>query len=776
MSKATPAPLKKRPKNKRSILTCAPPILKNNISLPLLIKCICAFLLSRTAFVGGACPLGFSFFVSAFSMGGAYPCAICAILGLLSAGAGILVAGKYIIATILFSLIMERFLPQKFSSAKISAVIAAFCMLFSGFFLLFADVTVGGYPLLYDVVVLVVECATIWICSTAFSFSLPLIFSIRLRRSLTTEETVSLALLSGGILCGFGNFGIGGIFTLTGTLCVLCVLAFAVRFGSLHGCSAGIIMGIVCCLSRGRIDACAASFALSGLCSGYFAKYGRWSACISFIMANAVVTILSNGSTEVLINIFDTALACIILYCVPQKIFDSISHFPNSSPPAFELAASNLKAAQSTVNSCEESFRRIFNLRNNNENNTLLLYHRTARKVCGECGLRKYCWGRDAKATKETMDALSQLLHNGENITPDAAPAHCLRADKFVAEFTRMFEVYKNDCMWTERIAEFRSAVYNSFTGIAQILGKSADKLLDTGECDTVAADNLKARLRKEGIATGSVFVSGIKEDTRVQIKLENCGGFGRCENAVCKVLENTFGMPFVRTGLRSCGDCCCTYVVKPSFSITTAVCGAIKANAKVSGDYTLYALVDRHTYAIILCDGMGSGETARTESRTCARLLMKLLETGIDAQSSINVINSMLLCAFSGTLAAIDLCLISLDDGSSKIYKCGGVGTYAKTNDTVTHIPGGALPAGSFATGDTQIFTIPSQKGSMVVLVSDGIISSESSRLPWIKELICDYDGSEPEVLAQKILTQAKELSSRNISDDLTVVAAYIG
>ena len=776
MSKAMPMPLKKRLKNKRNFFNTAPPIFKSNISLQLIIKCICAFLLSRTAFVGGACPLGFSLFAASFGSGGTYLCALFAVLGLITKGKGILIIGKYIIATVLFSLIMERFLPQKYNSPKISAVIAALSMLFSGFFLLFADVTVGGYPLIYDVVVLIVECATIWICATAFSVAMPLVFSLKLRRSLTPEETVSLALFAGGVLCGFGNFGISGIFTLTGTLCVLCVLAFAVRFGSLHGCSAGIIMGIVCCLSRGRIDACAASFALSGLCSGYFSKYGRWSACVSFIMANAVVTILSNGSTEVLINIFDTALACVILYCVPQRIFDSISHFSNSYPPAFELAASNLKAAQSTVNSCEESFKRIFNLRNNNENNTLLLYRRTARKVCASCGLRKYCWGRDAKATKEAMDILSAQLHNGESVTPEAAPVHCLRGDKFVAEFTRMFEVYKNDCMWTEKINEFRSAVYTSFTGIAQILGKSADKLLDTGECDTVSSDDLKFRLRKEGIATGKVFVSGSKEETRVQITLESCGGFGRCESAVCKVLESTFGMPFVRTGLRNCGECTCTYVVKPSFSITTAVCGAIKANKKVSGDYTLYSLVDRHTYAIILCDGMGSGEVARSESRTCAKLLMRLLEAGIDAQSSINIINSMLLCAFSGTLAAIDLCLISLDDGSSKVYKCGGAGTYAKTKDTVTHIPGGALPAGSFASGDTQTFSIPSEKGSMVVLVSDGIISSESSRMPWIKELINDYEGNEPEALAQKILSQAKELSKHEATDDLTVVAAYIG
>lgn len=770
-------PLKKRSGKRRSFFSGqAVPKIKKIVFSTVALRCICAFFMSRTAFIGGVAPLGFSMFVSCFSGGGGYFVGAAAVLGLIFSGKGILAVGKYIIAMVIFSLAEERFMPQKYKSASFSAVFGAASLLLSGLFLLFADVTFGGYPLIYDCVVLVVECATVWISSRAFSSVLPLIGSIGLRRTLSAEEAVSLALFAGSVLCGFGELGISGIFSVTGVLCVLCVLLFAVRFGSLQGCCAGIIMGMVCCLSRGRIDACAASFALCGLCAGYFSKFGRWAACISFVMANAVVTILSNGSTEVLINIFDTMIAAIILYSIPEKVFNALSHFPTSSPPAFELAAGTLRNAQLTVEDCERSFKRIFELRNNDEENMLLLYRRTARNVCGSCGLRKYCWGRDAKATKEAMDILSALLHKGEPTSPVNAPPHCLRGEQFVKEFGRMFEVYKNDCMWTGKINEFRAAVYTGFTGIADILGKSADALLRTADCDAAAADDLKSKFRKEGILTESIFVSGIKEETEVRIKLESCGGFGRCENAVCKVLESAFGMPFVRTGLRSCGQCSFTYVVKPSFSITTAVASAIKHNKKVSGDYALYALIDRHTYALILCDGMGSGEAARQESRTSARLLLRLMESGIDAQSAINIINSMLLCAFSGSVAAIDLCLISLDDGSAQLYKCGGSGSYAKTKDSVTHISSPTLPAGAFAGSETGCFSVPSERGSMLVMVSDGVSSSESSRIPWIKNMISDYDGTEPEALAQMILSHAKNLSGNQAADDLTILAAYIG
>ncbi len=776
MDKSLPRPLRKRSGKKRSFFTSqAAPVIKKYLPMHIFIKCVCAFLMSRTVFIGGTSPLGYALFAANFGRSGSYACGVGALLGLIFSGRSLLTVGKYIISSVLFALISERFLADRHKTPAISAIISSMCLMACGYFFLFADVTFDGYPLIYDSVVLIVECATIWAGVMAFSLALPLLSSLGARRTLTAEETVSLAFFAGSVMCGFGDASILGIFSVTGVLCVLCVLIFAVRFGSLHGSSVGIIMGIICCISRGRIDACAASFALSGLCAGYFSKYGKWSACVSFIMANAIVTILANSSTEILINIFDTMLAAVILYFIPQKLFDKLSQFSSSFPPAFELASCKLKGAQVTLKSCEKSFRKISDLRNSEENNTMLLYHRTARKTCGACGLRKYCWGRDSKATKDAMDTLCLHLKNNEAVFPENAPPHCLRKEQFIAEFARMFEVYKNDCMWTQRLGEFRTAVYSSFSGISEILGKSGDFILQTPQCDSVAADNLKARLRKEGILGKDVFICGNDEETQIKITLESCGGFGRCEGAVCKILEETFNMPFVRTGLRSCGECNHTYVVKPSFSITTAVASAIKANKKVSGDYALYALLDRHTYALILCDGMGSGEIAREESRTSAQLLMRLMQSGIDPQNAINIINSMLLCAFSETSAAIDLCLINLDDGSSQIYKCGGSGSYTKTKRDVTHIASPTLPAGSFAKGDTEVFTIPLEKGSMVVLLSDGISSRESPRLPWIKNLIEGYEGDEPEALAQMILKQAKEMGTRDITDDMTVLAAYI-
>ena len=776
MQKAVLKPLVKRVRRKKGEKKLSGFNIIDKVTLPLIIKAICSFLLSGTSLIGGATPLGFACAASVFDGFDGYICFASSILGIVFYGGGLLNAGKYIIASILFSLIYERFLPEKSKESTACAALASLSLLFSGAFLLFATMSIGGFPLIYDAVILIVECATLWVSVLAFKTAIPLVFSLHVRRSLSTEQTVSLALFAGGTICGLGGFGIDGVFSVTGIFCVFFVLCFATRFGSLHGCASGIIMGLVSCLSRGRIDACAASFAISGLCAGYFSKRGKWASCISFIMANAVITILSNGSTEVLINIFDTFVAALLLYLIPQKTFDALNNVAGLSHPSAALAASTLLHIGGSLNKCEKSFQKITTLHSSDESNRIMLYKRTAHKVCSSCGLRKYCWGRDSASTLNSLDSLTAKIAENEAVSPEFAPTHCLRAEKFIEEFCRMYEIYKNDCVWSSRTKEFQSAVYTSFRGISNLILKTADNVSKMPECDMVASDNIKLRLKKEGILVKDVFVCGREKETQIRVSLESCGGFGRCESAVQKVLNDALGMPFVRTGLRNCGNCSFLYVVKPEFSISTATFGAMKANKSSSGDYAVYALVDRHTYAIILCDGRGSGETAREESRTCASLIMRLLESGLDPQSAINIINSMLLCASSSSIAAIDLCLISLDDGACRLYKCGAAGTYTKIDGKVTYIDASSLPAGAVVEGDTDCFCIPSGKGSMIVLVSDGVAALESEKQSWISGVIKEYSGTEPATLAQLILERAKTGSGSSIKDDITVVAAYIG
>ena len=142
MSLSRPKPMHSRERKKRSFFRGIPiQDFKKSEFTSTAIKCICAFLLSRTSLIGGATPLGFSFVAANFGLEGTYACALASIVGLLFGKRSLLVLGKYIIAIILFALIQERFLPKKLNNSRIKAVVACFCMLATGYFLLYTDTT-----------------------------------------------------------------------------------------------------------------------------------------------------------------------------------------------------------------------------------------------------------------------------------------------------------------------------------------------------------------------------------------------------------------------------------------------------------------------------------------------------------------------------------------------------------------------------------------------------------------------------------------------------------
>lgn len=177
MNKAVLKPLVRRARRKRfksagkrRII----PVLKKYVTPRLSLKCISAFLLSGTSLIGGACPLGYALFAACFGGSDGYFCAAAALLGLLAGGASLPQIGKYIIAMILFSLVNERFLPRRLHGGRARALTSAVSLLLSGVFILFITASVGGYPLIYDFVVLIVECATAWLAASChFQSSVP---------------------------------------------------------------------------------------------------------------------------------------------------------------------------------------------------------------------------------------------------------------------------------------------------------------------------------------------------------------------------------------------------------------------------------------------------------------------------------------------------------------------------------------------------------------------------------------------------------------------------
>lgn len=745
-----------------------------NLVLPKAVLFLTTLLLSRAEGIGGSHPFGFAFFAAC---GGNPFAAVGGAVGLMFGGAELIDVGRYVFSSAIFMSVFPGIKKGRlpFAAKGQAALLASIISPAVGLFLLFISMSVGGYPLLYDCIVLLAESATVFVAVTAFGRALSLLPSLHLRRTLTGEETLCMAMLFGCIVSGLVGIELFGSLDLGETACVFMVMVYAIRFGSLHGGTAGAIMGLICAMSRGRIDASPASFAISGIAAGYFSYKGKLASCLAFILSNAIVTVLANGSAEVLINLACSLGAALLIFLVPRRFFEVISTVGAAPASADVKLRDSLKLLGSALTSAGETLQAL--TPGQEELETELcenMYNRTARRVCIRCGLKKYCWGRDGKNTREAMDKLADALSRGEKPSKELSPSHCIRPDTFAAEFAKMYDLYLSDLVWSDRRRELQNTMLAGFAGISGIISQISESAPASELCDELMADDIRSRLRRLGIDAWDIYVTGDGEDTEVRLSLRNCGELGCCEEIVLSVLEQATGLKFAKTGLKNCRTCQCRYVVAPEYDVEAAVASAVKENRRVSGDFTTCCLLDRHTFVMALCDGMGSGDKAAKESRLCAMLLISLMEAGMEPESAINLTNSLIIGSGVGRYTAIDLCVAELG-GTARLYKCGGAATYLGQKGSAEEIAPGGLPAGAAVRGGAECYERSMEDESTLVLISDGVALSGDGESGWIKELIEHGALATPQRLASEILNRARDSSGGVPGDDLTVIAANI-
>ena len=167
-----------------------------------------------------------------------------------------------------------------------------------------------------------------------------------------------------------------------------------------------------------------------------------------------------------------------------------------------------------------------------------------------------------------------------------------------------------------------------------------------------------------------------------------------------------------------------------PRYAPELAVGGAGKAGSEISGDRGS-AFRDRFgNYCVLLCDGMGTGMEARVESDRAVRLLTAFLESGMEADAALGLLNGFYVLRKQTAFATLDLLRMDLRSGAATLYKWGAAPSYLRRAETVEEIgtaaPPPGLTAGSRAPGQYELSL---REGETLVMVSDGAYGEETAR-----------------------------------------------
>lgn len=212
--------------------------------------------------------------------------------------------------------------------------------------------------------------------------------------------------------------------------------------------------------------------------------------------------------------------------------------------------------------------------------------------------------------------------------------------------------------------------------------------------------------------------------------------------------------------------DTCEDYEARLCVQVT--VMSQPKSGNASCGDTVVHFKKDG-SYFVILCDGMGSGEGAKSQSRLAAKLFEEFLTAGFEKESALNMINSALaLRADRESFSTADILEINLESGIAEFLKVGSAQSLIKTKEGIEVISSKSLPVGILEQVDAEPQTRCVAPGDLILMISDGVGEAGSGILKneWLKKVLM-LENRKDQELGRIILSGAR--SRTKFSDDMT-------
>ncbi|MDP4092114.1 MAG: stage II sporulation protein E [Bacillota bacterium] len=765
---------------------------KNNIILLVL-----GFLLGRASLFGGMMPFGLPLYAAVNGLGvNRMLLAVAIIFGMFTGG-----AGEQIYITIAAMLLFNAFnIPFRNNKTNINV---RYSIIAFGSVLVPALLTtyLQGF-LLYDVLKNFLQGFVAFALVFIFLNAVPSIFGNKRKYSYTNEEIVSIAILASLALAGFNNIILLG-FNIKNIMAVVCVLLISYNCGSGAGTAVGVTMGLMVSMSSSVTPFVIASYAFCGLLSGVFRNLGKIGSVVGFILGNTIITLYLNGSIEVLIYLKEIIVGVIIFFIIPEKVIEMLTgNFRRGSGAAEgnktytsqirEITIERLNKFAHAFKELSKTFGEISETKVVTDKQDISsLFDRVADKVCKNCSLCMYCWDRNFYNTYQVMFKIVEKLDSKGRIEqsdiPDYFLERCERICEFAEEVNNIYEIFRIDMVWKSKIGESRNLISQQLEGLSKVIYNLASEINTEIHFRSDIEDVILGELNGAGIKASQVIVLENKFGKyEITIFHKGCGGKRVCVSNIEKVVTGIVGRKMVKEigecSYSSRNDICTLRLVEEEiFRVTTGVSKMSMYDDAVSGDSYTFMNTGDGRYILALSDGMGSGQRASVQSKATVNLLEQFMESGFDKDTTIKLINSILVLKSSDdSFSTIDMSIIDLYKGDVEFVKIGAVPTYIKRegSDVVETVKSASLPVGILSNIEVELVHKKVNSGDFVIMVTDGVIDSLRNCKTEEKDLVSvikSITSTNPQEIADRILDEAYGSSGGRPVDDMMVVVAKV-
>lgn len=659
----------------------------------------------------------------------------------------------------------------------------------------------------YDLLTAIMISITTYIFYKIFVNSISVISEFGIKKVFSVEEVIGASLLIAIAVSSLGDLSVFS-FSLKNIICIFIVLYLGWRNGILVGATSGITVGVVLSIIGGAEEVLIAAFAISGMIAGLLNKFGKIGVIVGFVLGNIAVAYAANGGVNNIILFQEILIAAVGLLFVPKKAKISIEDvIPDTK--LLPEAGRNLEESQETLSKLTSISKTISEMANSYkqnesyEKNLELFEDELLNSLDGLEGNTLYddIYNNEGNIIE---DILNNLLENGvmtengivsifakHNIylmnseSTSAKESELQEIRDMIKAINMAYRISKNNFIWQKKLDETNKNLSMQLKTVSNAIKDIAEGMEEKTENYDEEKNKIKLLLSEKSVNVKDVNIKKEKNGRYiVNVFTDICDNDNgkKCpikpiEKAISNVLDDDFILQEQKCGIRLNKNICAyTYISDDRYIIQTGIARAKKDDSIVSGDNISRLRLADGKYLLAISDGMGSGTDARRNSKIAISMLERLLSSGFDKETSINLINAAIMNANKEEMyATLDIEILDLYDGKMEILKNGACPTYIKKNKNVTLIKSESLPTGIINNISVDTYDKDLENGDIVVICSDGIIESNkeyANKELWVKYLLEEIQTDSPERIADIILHEAIDNDFGKAKDDMSVIA----
>jgi len=463
--------------------------------------------------------------------------------------------------------------------------------------------------------------------------------------------------------------------------------------------------------------------------AGFLSRFGKIGVIVGFIAGNIVLSYVSNGNTQEIIYLKEIIVASLGLLLVPKRIQINVADFfgkdlylPVGTAHMLETAGTDtiekLNTVSETIHEMSRNYKEESKAKDNEAEKLFIETLEEKLESMQENILYEDLINEENGLTSEIFGLLTENL----SISKDDIIALLEKRNEYVLGFedfdTNMkieediskmvrlindtYKIGKINNLWKQKMKENKKVISSQLDGVSRAISNVAQSIYKFGEDgfetekqeikilaeqrDIEIAD-IKLEKNKNGRFQINVYAS-LKEEKEYEVD--------EIESILSKVLKTQIVLQKDFGGVKENKKLHRqVYVSKDKFTVQIGFASETKSGSPASGDSSVETRLDDGKYLIAISDGMGSGKDARRSSQAAVNMLSRMLSSGFDKDTSLELINSsMYINSKEDSYASLDVAIRDLYAGNMEFMKNWVCPTFIKNKKSVDVVKSVSLPA----------------------------------------------------------------------------------